>query len=139
MALWTVGKGSKDDPGEAGAEEMEVEQRAGARGMEPRHGTGPDVGQARCTEDPKRLGPQTREGPPQERGEGAGPQPKRRTLLFTTQTASSKRKRGRCPRAPWLETGGRSGPSGSLSQIPTYRVRGADSKGPGRTSRQEVL
>ena len=30
VALWRVGKGSKDDPGEAGAEEMEVEERAGA-------------------------------------------------------------------------------------------------------------
>lgn len=38
-----------------------------------------------------------------------------------------------------LETGRRSGPSGGLSQIPAYRVRGADSRGPGRTSRQEVL
>ena len=38
-----------------------------------------------------------------------------------------------------LETGGRGGHSGGLSQIPAYRVRGADGRGPGHTSRQEVL
>ena len=56
------------------------------------------MGQARFTEDPERRGPQTRERPPPERGEGAGPRPKRRTSLFTAQTATAERKRGRCPR-----------------------------------------